>query len=179
MSEEELNQKIRELQYYVKKDDNKKAALLLQLIITTIGILATGILLGTIFGQMAICVMTAIFACIPIDATKAMEYTKLTDTINRYLDQIENYNKDIDRIHEKQRTNGKEKEKGPDTEKKKYEYRKGDTKDKDKPKSKDIPIEFFDESDFIDNDKKGDIPIEFFDESDFSDEPDQDNHKTR
>ena len=131
MDEMDLNKKINELKKAIDKDDMKKSVLLLTVILTSLAILAGGLLLGTIFGHMGLCLLTSVLFCVPVNSGNVVQIGELRDVIKRSYEQIEAYKSDIDnlralRIQEYEKQHAKNV--ANETKKNKYEFKKGSSK---------------------------------------------------
>lgn len=143
MEKEELKKKINGLEYYISNLEVKKARNILYMAVTLFVILGGGLVLGLIFGSLAKIMMlaVAISALVNVDAVKAIG--DANRNIKRCTDQIETYNKQIEKTNVNKNSVQKEvvKEKKND-----YTYK----PDKEKAKQE-VKIERFSDEDYYEN----------------------------
>lgn len=161
----ELNEQMRSSEYVIKAKSAKNAEILLEVLLITLGILAGGLLTGAVFDLMlkAMVISLVVDGLVVFDrVSKIVENKDIIKRNERKIFEIEKQIREIsDKEYEKVKEQNIVKEKKNDTTKKngsKYSYNSSSAKTAS---------------------QKKDIPIEFFDESDFLDEPEENNHKKR
>lgn len=161
----ELNEQMRSSEYVIKAKSAKNAEILLEVLLITLGILAGGLLTGAVFDLMlkAMVISLVVDGLVVFDrVSKIVENKDIIKRNERKIFEIEKQIREIsDKEYEKVKEQNIVKEKKNDTTKKnssKYSYNSSSSKT---------------------TSQKKDIPIEFFDESDFLDEPEENNHKKR
>ena len=159
----ELNEQMRSCEHVIKSKDAKNTEIILEVLLITLGILGGGLLVGAIFETVAkaMVISLAVNALVVFDRVTKISQNRAT--IKRNQLKVYEIEDKIRELSSKEYENIKDKsiikEKVTNTKKgTKYSYNGNKGKETSKQK---------------------DIPIEFFDESDFNDEVENDNHKKR
>lgn len=150
LDENDMRKAIDTLKKDISISKINKSSLLLSIILTAIGLIGSGVLLGAVFGQMGLAVTMGVIACIPVLATKVKEFEEVSNDIKYSEHQIATYEKDIADLQEKRAALTNPTPKKTTGAQKKYSY---DRNKKESPKKEDVKIEFFDERDFDDEPK--------------------------
>lgn len=157
MDENDMQRAIDSLKKDLKTYNINKSSLILSIILLLVAFLGGGLLLGAIFKSVPMFAILSILAAVPNLSTKIKELEDVITDIKLTDAQIIAYGKEIEEIKQIRYNlaHPQNTEKTYDKPKLKYEYKGKDTEKSTSSDVKDIPIEFFDESDFLDD--KNDI----------------------
>ena len=144
MNREELNKKIKELEYHVNKQELKKSGNIMFMIVTLLTILGGGFVLGLLFNSLAKIMMLAIGIGAFTNVETIKQLMDANDEIKRCNEQIDEYKNDLNRPITNNVTKKETKEI-----KNNYSYNKEKI-------NNEVKIETFTEEDFYEeNNKKG------------------------
>ena len=144
MNREELNKKIKELEYHVNKQELKKSGNIMFMIVTLLTILGGGFVLGLLFNSLAKIMMLAIGIGAFTNVGTIKQLMDANDEIKRCNEQIDEYKNDLNRPITNNVTKKETKEI-----KNNYSYNKEKI-------NNEVKIETFTEEDFYEeNNKKG------------------------
>ena len=101
MDKEELNEKIKELEYFINKQELNKSGYIMFLLITLFTILGGGLAIGLLFNNLAKIMMLAIASGVLINVKAISEIGKANDEIKRCSKQLSIYNNDLKNIDKK------------------------------------------------------------------------------
>ena len=144
MNREELNKKIKELEYHINKQELKKSGNIMFMIVTLLTILGGGFVLGLLFNSLAKIMMLAIGIGAFTNVGTIKQLMDANDEIKRCNEQIDEYKNDLNRPITNNVTKKEIKEA-----KNNYSYNKEKI-------NNEVKIETFTEEDFYEeNNKKG------------------------
>lgn len=99
MNREELNKKIKELEYYINREELKKSGNIMFMIVTLLTILGGGFALGILFNSLAKIMMLAIGIGAFANVGTIKQLMDANDEIKRCHEQIDEYHEQLNRNH--------------------------------------------------------------------------------
>ena len=153
MDENDMQRAINSLKKDLVIFESNRSSEILSIILMIVAFLGGGLILGAIFKAVPLfLVMSVITSSLPL-STRIKELEDINLDIRTTKGQIVAYGDEIEKIKEIRKNLDRpiEKQKEKEITSDKYKF-KGRETEKNKPKkTKDVPIEFFDESDFLDD----------------------------
>ena len=153
MDENDMQRAINSLKKDLVIFESNRSSEILSIILMIVAFLGGGLILGAIFKAVPLfLVMSVITSSLPL-STRIKELEDINLDIRTTKGQIVAYGDEIEKIKEIRKNLDRPIEKQKQTENTSDKYKfKGRETEKNKPKkNKDVPIEFFDESDFLDD----------------------------
>ena len=155
MDENDMQRAINSLKKDLVIFESNKSSEILSIILIIVAFLGGGLIFGAIFKAVPLfLVMSIITSSLPL-STRFKELEDINLDVKNTRAQIAAYSDEIEKLKELRKSLERpiEKKKAVEKAKDKYEFKGRDTEKSKPKKSKDIPIEFFDESDFLDEEK--------------------------